>query len=117
MFKVDPTADAVGPHLLGEEKLPPAFMVKRLRKHDGGTASARPAGGRSLNLPTSCGHGVKGTLPAEEPLISEARRTFTREFKVAAVQLVTGKGKSVSEAARTPDNRPFLPKADPKPGK
>ena len=33
--------------------------------------------------------------------MSEARRTFTREFKVAAVKLVTDKGKSVSEAART----------------
>ena len=33
--------------------------------------------------------------------MSEARRTFSREFKVAAVKLVTEKGKSVSEAART----------------
>jgi transposase len=33
--------------------------------------------------------------------MSEARRTFTREFKVAAVKLVTEKGKSVPEAART----------------
>jgi transposase len=33
--------------------------------------------------------------------MSEARRTFTREFKVAAVKVVTEKGKSISEAART----------------
>ena len=33
--------------------------------------------------------------------MSEARRTYTREFKVAAVKLVTEKGKSVSEAARS----------------
>ena len=33
--------------------------------------------------------------------MSEARRIYTREFKVAAVKLVTEKGKSFSEAART----------------
>lgn len=33
--------------------------------------------------------------------MSEARRTYTREFKVAAVKLVAEKGKSVSEAARS----------------
>ncbi|MDB5307249.1 MAG: transposase [Gemmataceae bacterium] len=32
--------------------------------------------------------------------MAETRRTFTREFKVAAVKLVTEKGRSVSEAAR-----------------
>jgi transposase len=30
----------------------------------------------------------------------ETRRTFTREFKVAAVKLVTEKGRSFSEAAK-----------------
>ncbi|MDB5311337.1 MAG: family transposase [Gemmataceae bacterium] len=34
--------------------------------------------------------------------MAEARRTFTREFKVAAVKLVTGKGRSGSEVARSP---------------
>lgn len=33
--------------------------------------------------------------------MAEARRIFTREFKIAAVKLVTEKGKSVSEAARS----------------
>lgn len=33
--------------------------------------------------------------------MSEARRTFSREFKVAAVKLVAEKGKSISEAARS----------------
>ena len=33
--------------------------------------------------------------------MSEARRTFTREFKVAAVKLVTEKGRSFSEAAKS----------------
>jgi transposase len=33
--------------------------------------------------------------------MAEARRTFTREFKVAAVKLVTEKGRSVSEAAKS----------------
>lgn len=32
--------------------------------------------------------------------MSEARRTFPREFKVAAVKLVAEKGQSISEAAR-----------------
>lgn len=31
--------------------------------------------------------------------MAETRRTFAREFKVAAVKLVTEKGKSVAEAA------------------
>jgi transposase len=33
--------------------------------------------------------------------MAETRRTFTREFKIAAVKLVTEKGRSVSEAARS----------------
>ena len=33
--------------------------------------------------------------------MAESRRTFTREFKVAAVKLVTEKGRSFSEAARS----------------
>ena len=33
--------------------------------------------------------------------MAESRRTFTREFKVAAVKLATEKGRSVSEAARS----------------
>ena len=33
--------------------------------------------------------------------MAETRRTFTREFKVAAVKLVTEKGKSVGEAAKS----------------
>jgi transposase len=33
--------------------------------------------------------------------MAEARRTFTREFKIAAVKLVTEKGRSVSEAAKS----------------
>ena len=33
--------------------------------------------------------------------MAETRRTFTREFKVAAVKLVTEKGRSFSEAARS----------------
>ena len=33
--------------------------------------------------------------------MAEARRVFTREFKIAAVKLVTEKGKSVSEVARS----------------
>jgi hypothetical protein len=44
VFKVDPTADAGGTHLLGELKLPPAFMVKRFGKHDGGDG-LRSSGG------------------------------------------------------------------------
>lgn len=31
----------------------------------------------------------------------ETRRSFTREFKIAAVKLITEKGRSVSEAARS----------------
>ncbi len=31
--------------------------------------------------------------------MAKARRTFTNEFKIAAVQLVTGKGYSFAEAA------------------
>ncbi|MDB5312544.1 MAG: transposase [Gemmataceae bacterium] len=33
--------------------------------------------------------------------MAEPRRTFTREFKVAAVKLVTEHGRSVAEAARS----------------
>lgn len=33
--------------------------------------------------------------------MSKSRRTFTSEFKVAAVKLVTEQGRSVSEAARS----------------
>lgn len=33
--------------------------------------------------------------------MAETRRTFTREFKVAAVKLITEKGQSVAEAARS----------------
>ena len=33
--------------------------------------------------------------------MAETRRTFTREFKIAAVKLVTEKGRSFSEAARS----------------
>src|SRR5450432_2346758 len=33
--------------------------------------------------------------------MAEARRTFTREFKIAAVKLVTEKGRSISEAAQS----------------
>ena len=33
--------------------------------------------------------------------MAEARRPFTREFKVAAVKLVTANGKSVAEAAKS----------------
>ena len=33
--------------------------------------------------------------------MAETRRTFTREFKIAAVKLVTEKGRSVSEVARS----------------
>ena len=33
--------------------------------------------------------------------MAKARRTYTREFKVEAVQLVTQKGYSVAEAARS----------------
>jgi transposase len=33
--------------------------------------------------------------------MAQARRTFTREFKIAAVKLVTEKGRSVAEAAKT----------------
>jgi transposase len=32
--------------------------------------------------------------------MARARRTYTREFKVAAVQLITQQGRSVAEAAR-----------------
>jgi transposase len=33
--------------------------------------------------------------------MADARRTFTREFKIAAVKLVTENGKSVTEAAKS----------------
>ena len=33
--------------------------------------------------------------------MAEARRTYTREFKIAAVKLVTDKGQSVAEAAQS----------------
>jgi transposase len=33
--------------------------------------------------------------------MAEPRRTFTREFKIAAVKLITEKGRSVSEAAKS----------------
>lgn len=33
--------------------------------------------------------------------MSENRRIFTREFKIAAVKLITEKGRSVAEAARS----------------
>ena len=33
--------------------------------------------------------------------MAESRRTFTREFKIAAVKLITEKGRSVAEAARS----------------
>jgi transposase len=33
--------------------------------------------------------------------MAETRRTFTREFKIAAVKLITEKGRSVSEAAKS----------------
>ena len=33
--------------------------------------------------------------------MAETRRTFTREYKLSAVKLVTEKGRSVSEAARS----------------
>ena len=36
MFRVDQMANTGGTRLLGEVKLPPAFMVKRFGKHDGG---------------------------------------------------------------------------------
>jgi len=35
--------------------------------------------------------------------MAKARRSFNREFKIAAVQLVTGKGYSFAEAARSLD--------------
>ncbi len=35
--------------------------------------------------------------------MTKARRTFTHEFKIAAVQLVTDKGYSFAEAARSLD--------------
>ena len=35
--------------------------------------------------------------------MANARRSFNREFKIAAVQLVTGKGYSFAEAARSLD--------------
>ena len=35
--------------------------------------------------------------------MAKARRTYTREFKVAAVQLITQQGRSVAEAARSLD--------------
>jgi len=44
VFKVDQTADAGGTHLLGEVKLPPAFMVRRFGKHNGGDG-IRTSGG------------------------------------------------------------------------
>ena len=33
--------------------------------------------------------------------MAETRRTYTREFKIAAVKLITEKGRSFSEAARS----------------
>jgi hypothetical protein len=36
MFRLDQTADHGGTSLRGETSLPPAFMVKRFGKHDGG---------------------------------------------------------------------------------
>ena len=33
--------------------------------------------------------------------MAEARRTYTREFKIAAVKMVTDKGQSVAEAAQS----------------
>lgn len=33
--------------------------------------------------------------------MAETRRTFTREFKIAAVKLITEKGRSVAEAAKS----------------
>lgn len=33
--------------------------------------------------------------------MAETRRTFTREFKVAAVKLITEKGRSVAEVAKS----------------
>ena len=33
--------------------------------------------------------------------MAETRRTFTREFKLAAVKLITEKGRSISEAAKS----------------
>lgn len=33
--------------------------------------------------------------------MAETRRTFTREFKIAAVKMVSEKGRSVSEVARS----------------
>ena len=44
MFQVVRGADADGTHLLGEVKLPPAFMVKRFGDHDGGDGRACSGG-------------------------------------------------------------------------
>ena len=33
--------------------------------------------------------------------MAKSRRTYTREFKIEAVKLVTAKGQSIAEAART----------------
>jgi hypothetical protein len=45
VFQLDPNnANLDGTHLVGEVKLPPAFMVKRFGKHDGGDG-IRSSGG------------------------------------------------------------------------
>jgi hypothetical protein len=44
MFRLDRTAKAGGTSLRGETKLPPAFMVRRFGKHDGGDG-IRSSGG------------------------------------------------------------------------
>jgi hypothetical protein len=36
VFKVGRAADSDGTHLVGEVKLPPAFLVRRFGRHDGG---------------------------------------------------------------------------------
>jgi hypothetical protein len=44
VFKVDQSVVAGGTSLLGETKLPPAFMVKRFGKHDGGDSLSSSGG-------------------------------------------------------------------------
>ena len=44
MFQVDREADTGGTHLLGEAKVPPAFLVKRFGRHDGGDGNHSSGG-------------------------------------------------------------------------
>jgi transposase len=54
-----------------------------------------------MNFPRNGGHPDNGVNYTWEVHMTRKRRTYTREFKVEAVKLVTEKGYSVAEAARS----------------